>query len=104
MWQQSHLAVVVWYIHARISRRRQQKVNNKLYNYILYKLGQRQSQTPISSAFQLVDKEYFRSKKFGSEIFWIQKNVGNELGPNVLDQKNFVLKNFVSKKIPTQPV
>ena len=67
-------------------------------------MGQRQSQTPISSAFQLVDKEYFRSKKFGSEIFWVQKNVGNELGPNVLDQKNFVLKNFVSEKIPTQPV
>ena len=42
-----------------------------MWNNILYKLGQRQSQTPFSSAFWV--KEYFGSKKFGFKKIWIKK-------------------------------
>ena len=49
-----------------------------LQTYKQNKLGQRQSQTPFSSAFR-VQKDFRSKKVLGPKKFWIQKNFESNL-------------------------
>ena len=64
-------------------------LESNLIDYILNKLGQRQSQTPYSSAFWV-------QKNFKSKKFWVQKNFGPQ--KYSVSKKNLGFKKILGQK------